>query len=71
MIMEDLVGKKYGNRTIIAIVPHAKGEARKCLTKCDCGSEKVISIYAIQGGRSRMCKKCAKKKNKVKMCTQR
>lgn len=56
---EELIGKKFGKRTVIKEVPTTERFARFFEVKCDCGNINTIRLSAMKGNRAKQCKACA------------
>lgn len=51
--MDDFIGKKFNNLTILKEVDKTYGRMVLCL--CDCGNEKVIALSSVKGGCTKTC----------------
>jgi hypothetical protein len=57
----DLTGQRFGRWTVLAIHPeryrrpHGKAVSILCLSRCDCGTERVVRADVLRVGRSRSC----------------
>lgn len=52
--MKDYIGKKWGRLTAISF-SHKEKHKHYYTFKCDCGNEKVLCIYNVQGGNTKSC----------------
>lgn len=56
---QDCIGKKYGNLTVLGIVPELDESGRiMCECKCDCGRTRKFAIARIVSGHNKSCGKC-------------
>lgn len=58
----NIIGKRFGNLTVIERSSNTKHGATQWLCKCDCGNEIVIPIYTLQRGVVHNCG-CMKQKH--------
>jgi hypothetical protein len=47
---EDLIGKRFGTRTVLSREPSEKRRSRRYLVKCDCGEESILNSSQIRKG---------------------
>ena len=53
--LNDMIGKRYGNLTVIKRVSNDKQGAARFLCDCDCGNEKVVRGYDLRRGDTKSC----------------
>ena len=63
-IKSDLIGKKYGEWTILDECIESTNKRRYFLVKCSCGKIKYIQKYTVISGQSTSCGHWRKKKMK-------
>jgi hypothetical protein len=51
----DLTGKRFGRWTVLARTSERRGNNRKWLCRCDCGTERTVRGDKLRHGRSRNC----------------
>jgi predicted SprT family Zn-dependent metalloprotease len=56
--MEDIIGKKFGEWTVLEFSGRDSKSNRLYRCKCLCGVEKVQRIHTLSSGESTQCKKC-------------
>jgi hypothetical protein len=56
----DLTGHRYGQWTVIRLIPHT--QRRSWLCQCDCGTKKPVQRDQLHSGRSKSCG-CLKRGN--------
>jgi len=54
---EDIIGKRFGQRTVLRITRDEKG-VKRCECKCDCGRISSVNYYSLIHGRADRCKMC-------------
>lgn len=67
--IDELIGKQYAHLLIIKEIPTSKYEIRKVLCKCECGTEKIISLKDVLNGHTQSCGCYRKKVSAEKMTT--
>lgn len=55
---EELIGKKFGNFTVLSIDGIDNNGLYLARCQCDCGEVKLITINSLLRGRSTQCKSC-------------
>lgn len=59
---DDLVGKRFGNYTVISnAISYGAGKHKKFLCRCDCGRETYIDRWGLEHGKRTHCRSCAKR----------
>ena len=53
--VSDYIGKKFGNLTIVSLLPIKKGQGRIWLCKCDCGQTKEVRTTNLKNGFVQSC----------------
>ena len=51
----DLVGKKFGNLTVIEFAGQNKHHSRTWLCRCDCGNTTVVTTNKLTTGNTKSC----------------
>lgn len=59
--MEEYIGKRYGNRVIIADVGIDKNGHHMVKCRCDCGNESIIDIQGLKNNSRVKCYQCSLK----------
>ena len=54
------VGQKFGNWTVIGLLPHQKANVR---VRCECGTEQDNYSSSLAGGKSTRCRRCRGREN--------
>lgn len=62
----DMIGKVYGNWTVLNFISYKRGEGNRYLCRCLCGLEKEVIGYHLRSGKSTGCHSCAYKRQKNK-----
>lgn len=52
---EDLIGKTFNRLTVIKEVERDKNNQRRLLCKCQCGKEKIITLYSVTNSVIKSC----------------
>jgi hypothetical protein len=58
-----VVGDRIGKRTVMALI--SSGDGVRCLMKCDCGNEKIVTAGVLRSGSGKRCKICFDKERRV------
>jgi hypothetical protein len=64
---EDLLGKRFGGRTIIGGAPTrftTSTAHRRVMCRCDCGREEDVDLYYLKRGKADTCKRCMIERNR-------
>lgn len=56
--MQELIGKVFGQRTVIALAGRDKGHRLLVLAECSCGRKDKVVADALLRGRAKSCKNC-------------
>ena len=57
-IKVNLVGRRFGSRTVLARAPNNTRGQSHWLVRCDCGDESAVRGDRLLAGRSRTCQQC-------------
>lgn len=52
------VGQKFGNWTVLNVVPGTRFKPRRYICKCTCGNIKSVRAFYLTSGKSKGCKQC-------------
>ena len=63
--INDLSGQQFGLWTVVKMAARGKKRETQWLCRCQCGTERVISTYDLQHGRTHGCIKCAYKEGRA------
>jgi hypothetical protein len=63
---EEMVGKTYGNWTVLQFVRYKKSDGNRYLCRCACGTEKEVIGYHLRVGKSKSCMRCKYKNQENK-----
>lgn len=67
----DLIGERYGLLVVTGLsTPSPRDGSQRWLTRCDCGSEKVVAGGSLQYGSTRSCG-CLQRKAAARTCISR
>lgn len=55
MTAKDLIGKRFGNLTVLEVIKKTKTTARRCVCLCDCGSKSTPNFNHIKSGHTKSC----------------
>lgn len=55
---ENLIGRVYGERTVVARAENTKQGSARFILKCACGTESVVRADELRAGRSLKCRPC-------------
>lgn len=62
MIRNNIVGKKFGNLTVVRMLTKNNHGEMEWLCKCDCGTDHVSTTNRLTSGKTTCCKECANRK---------
>jgi hypothetical protein len=55
----NLTGRRYGTRTVLALVAGTGGKRSRWLCRCDCGATRVMARDSVRRSHGRKCHACA------------
>lgn len=59
MQIEDIIGKRYNNYTVVREVEKSNDGHRRFLCKCDCGNERIVYLSHLKTNRRKECELCS------------
>ena len=65
----DIIGKRFGRLTVIKESEDSEPYNVRMLCRCDCGTEKSISVNDLRTGMTKSCG-CYRKENTKELCTE-